>query len=135
MSSDIILLQRLGVIDICLILIYSLYQKRNKRVAVKDRWEFHDWEDENGNMVEGRIHGCNVLGFHPYKDILFFSSFGEHEWMATVHAYHLNSSRVECLGNMTPTWFDQLAANLPELGVHAFFPYTPCWTGEYPQNK
>jgi hypothetical protein len=107
----------------------------NKRATVKDRWDFHDWEDENGNMVEGRIHGCNVLGFHPYKEILFFSSFGEHEWMATVHAYHLNSSRVECLGNMTPTRFDQLAANLPKLGVHSFFPYTPCWTGEYPQNK
>ena len=104
------------------------------KAIFKDRreWDFHVY---NGDMIEGRIHGCSVLGFHPYKEILFFSSFGEKEWMATVHAYHLNSLRVECLGNMCPTRFDHIAAQLPELGVDAYFPYTPCWIGEFPRNK
>ncbi|CAM0871272.1 unnamed protein product [Alopecurus aequalis] len=106
----------------------------NGKAIFKDRreWDFHVY---NGDLAEGRIHGCSVLRFHPFKEILFFSSFGEKEWMATVHAYHLNSLRVECLGNMCPTRFDHFAARLPELGVYAYFPYTPCWTGKFPRNK
>ncbi|XBI06610.1 hypothetical protein VPH35_134605 [Triticum aestivum] len=59
----------------------------------------NDDVDEDIDVVQGhRRHGCHVLGFHPFKEILFLSSFTDKEWDATVHAYHLNSWRVECLG-------------------------------------
>jgi hypothetical protein len=87
-------------------------------------------------VTEGRQNVCDILWFHPYKEILFFSSFSEKEWTATVHAYHLNSLRVECVGNMCPTRYDYFQAQAPwDLGVWRYLPYTPCWTGEYPRNK
>ncbi|XP_044374856.1 uncharacterized protein [Triticum aestivum] len=108
----------------------------NKKAMVQGRLErMRDNEAVDGNEEE-RHRACDVLGFHPYKEILFLSSFKEREWKATVHAYHLNSSRVECLGNMCPTQYQQIEEQeQQELGVREFFPYTPCWTGDYPRNK
>ncbi|XP_044392656.1 uncharacterized protein [Triticum aestivum] len=112
----------------------------NKKAIVQGRIERDnddsDLLDDNGDVVGERHNACNVLGFHPYKEILFLSSFKEREWKATVHAYHLNSSRVECLGNICPTQYQQMEDQLQEeLGVQGYFPYTPCWTGDYPRNK
>jgi hypothetical protein len=49
----------------------------NKRAAVQGRceWRFHDYENYNGGVTEGRQNVCDILGFNPYIEILFFSSF------------------------------------------------------------
>lgn len=108
-----------------------------KKAIDKEKAEWNsdnDDVDENIYVVQGRRrHGCDVLGFHPFKEILFLSSFTDKEWNATVHAYHLNSSRVECLGNMRPAKY-QLFEGPPipnERRENKYFPYTPCWIGEF----
>lgn len=77
-----------------------------KKVMVQEKTE---WDSDNDgvdniiDMAEERSHGCDVLGFHPFKEIMFLSSFTKETWEATVHAYHLNSSRVECFRQHAPS--------------------------------
>jgi hypothetical protein len=40
-------------------------------------------------------------------------------------AYHLNSSKVEVLGNIYPAGYDKELSN--ERLLESSFPYTPCW--------
>jgi hypothetical protein len=77
---------------------------------------------DNDEVHSSRYHNYNgyiqVLGFHPYKEIVFLS-----ESMMRGLAYHLNSSNVEALGSVYPTGGCDLE------GVTSSFPYTPCSLG------
>ncbi|KAM3262685.1 hypothetical protein ACQJBY_053050 [Aegilops geniculata] len=112
--------------------------KKEARVEEEAEWNSdNDDVDDNIDAIQGRrLHGYEVLGFHPFKEILFLSSFTGEEWDATVHAYHLNSSRVECLGNMRPAQYHLYEGTAPcEEREYKYFPYTPCWIGEFHSNK
>ncbi|XBH88309.1 hypothetical protein VPH35_075603 [Triticum aestivum] len=112
--------------------------KKEARVEEEAEWNSdNDDVDDNIDAIQGRrLGGYEVLGFHPFKEILFLSSFMGEEWDATVHAYHLNSSRVECLGNMRPAQYHLYEGTAPcEEREYKYFPYTPCWIGEFHSNK
>lgn len=96
----------------------------NKKALGEEEFE---WDSDNDNVVnsmdvvqEGR-NLCNILGFHPFKEILFLSSFRGEERRATVHAYHLNSSRVECLGDMCPSHYDSFEPSCTQSAILHIF--------------
>jgi hypothetical protein len=80
------------------------------------------------------IYEIDMLGLHPYKEVLFLC-----ESAKTGLAYHLNSSKIECLGDIYPADY----ANYGGYGydrdemdrVKYAFPYTPCWIDEFPGNN
>lgn len=71
----------------------------------------------NDNVIFAK-YTVSLLGFHPYREIIFFrtKSFGRGM------AYHFNSSKIEDMG--------YLQGKGPHDYVGASFPYTPCRMGE-----
>lgn len=61
-----------------------------------------------------------ILGFHPFKEIVYLSNF-----YSMGLAYHLDSSKVQYLGNMCPKLYGVLAGQHAD--IETSFPYTPCW--------
>jgi len=47
-------------------------------------------------------------------------------------AYHLNTSKVQELGNLSPTHYETFMGIQPF--IEGFFPYTP-WMGEFPEEN
>lgn len=74
---------------------------------------------------EAYVGSIFILGFHPFKEVVFFAAaFGG-------AFYHLNSSKVQCLGQLRPKdYYLTLCA-----GICEAFPYTPCMLGEFPDNN
>jgi hypothetical protein len=78
-----------------------------------------DHEDKKAQPYHEYI---DVLGFHPYKEIIFLS-----ESITRGLAYNLNSSKVQVLGTLYPATYDGHLSN--EELINSSFPYTPCWLG------
>ncbi|KAG2546954.1 hypothetical protein PVAP13_9KG070057 [Panicum virgatum] len=93
----------------------------SSEASVDDRFA---WSSDNEDEVSERGYsGCvvrSILGFHPYKLIIFLS-----ESITTGMAYHLNSSRMEALGNLYPGRYNDELPN--GRFITSAFPYTPCW--------
>jgi hypothetical protein len=72
-----------------------------------------------------------ILGFHPYREVVFLS-----ESMEKGLAFHLKTSKIESLGNMYPTNYNHFK-NSPSdrSSIKYSFTYTPCWFEEYPRNR
>jgi hypothetical protein len=85
-------------------------------------------DDEDMNKV-GNLGYIDILGFHPYKQIIFFS-----QSLEIGLAYHLNSSRIEVLGNLSPTNYDDCIDLPDEKEITTAFPYTPCLIEMCPRN-
>ncbi|TVU43477.1 hypothetical protein EJB05_09952, partial [Eragrostis curvula] len=87
-------------------------------------------EDKDG---ERRYVNIGILGFHPYKEIVFL----HRAWRRGL-AYHMNSSKLEDLGNLRPK-DDASHADIRESYILEYarsrigrtFPYTPCLMGEF----
>ncbi|CAM0952819.1 unnamed protein product [Alopecurus aequalis] len=95
-------------------------------VVQEDKFE---WNSDNENtlntgLTNGRHYtgDITILGFHPYKEVIFLN-----ESIRRGLAYHLNSSKIEDLGNIYPTNYSSLY-----MYVEQSFPYTPCWIGKLP---
>jgi len=90
----------------------------------KIEWTSQASEDEKFTWSSddecGHTGYVDILGFHPCKDIIFLS-----ESITRGLAYHLNSSKVEVLGNIYPAGYDKELGN--EQLLESSFPYTPCW--------
>jgi hypothetical protein len=88
-------------------------------------------EDSKKSVVEKKLKwNVKILGFHPYKEILFLSA-SEQAGLA----YRLNSSKIEDLGNIHPkdyVFFKQLSNEQARIKS---FPYTPCLIEEFPGNS
>ncbi|KAM3198167.1 hypothetical protein ACQJBY_073345 [Aegilops geniculata] len=115
----------------------------NKEEVIQEKFEWNSDDDdfpENEDMVEvHRRHPyfeIEILGFHPYKEILFLSRSETFKLKAMAFAYHLNSFKVESLGSIYPSchkYFDSGLAN--EAREIKSFPYTPCcWIEEIPER-
>ncbi|KAF7027152.1 hypothetical protein CFC21_039218 [Triticum aestivum] len=113
----------------------------NKEEVIQEKFEWNSDDDdfcENVDMVE--VHHrrpyfeIEILGFHPYKEILFFSRSETYKLNAMAFAYHLNSFKVESLGSIYPTGHQYFDSGLPnENREIKSFPYTPCcWIEETP---
>ena len=75
----------------------------------QDRSEWDSDEDDfidTKDTIEGRYNeGITILGFHPHKEVLFLS-----ESMRRGLAFHLNTSKLQNLGNMYPTRYREFFA-------------------------
>ncbi|KAL6653206.1 hypothetical protein ACP70R_012131 [Stipagrostis hirtigluma subsp. patula] len=85
-----------------------------------------EWDSDNDDLftvdVEDEvffIENFDILGFHPYKEVIFLV-----EPFAAL-AYHLNSSKVQYLGNSRPKSYYRNYTN----GIYESFVYTPCMIG------
>jgi hypothetical protein len=72
-----------------------------------------------------------ILGFHPFKDIIFLLLVG----LKTTVAYIEIIFKAEVLGNVWPTCYDEHFAPVPnELRTIEGLPFVPCWLKEFPTN-
>ncbi|CAN6298343.1 unnamed protein product [Urochloa humidicola] len=92
-----------------------------------------EWDSDNDDFLEERIEmdpgsedDICYIGFHPYKEVVFLSRSLECKGLA----YHLSSSRVQNLGNLSPKYSGATCDN-----VGTTFSYTPCWLEELPGSK
>ncbi|KAM0841775.1 hypothetical protein ACQ4PT_058797 [Festuca glaucescens] len=99
--------------------------------------EKYDWNSEEDNIldtehvVEDDFHTSSYyefLGFHPYKEVVFLSSFVERGL-----AYNWNSSKFQDLGSLYPNEYHSVSMFCT--GIDTYFPYTPCWTNDFPGNE
>ncbi|CAM0954585.1 unnamed protein product [Alopecurus aequalis] len=82
-----------------------------------------EWDSDNEDgtistatevsVQEGFRGGISILGFHPYKEIIFL-----HTWSKRVMAYHLNSFMLEDLGCLPLDGDDEILSSCT---------YTPYW--------
>ncbi|CAN6310214.1 unnamed protein product [Urochloa humidicola] len=106
---------------------YSRHQGGNGDEALALAGQEVEWDSDDedvldtGEGIEGRS-GFTILGFHPYKDIVFF-----HTSLRCL-AYHLKSSKLEDLGDLYPKNYSHVAGAFGS--IENAFPYTPCWMGE-----
>nr|BAD03818.1 hypothetical protein [Oryza sativa Japonica Group] len=92
-----------------------------------------EWYSDDDNIVENQGN-CEehddgdyleLLGFHPYKEVIFLNSISRKGL-----AYHLNSSKLQHLGNLYPKHYNHFAQHEY---ISQAFPYTPCWVDELPE--
>ena len=93
-----------------------------------------EWDSDNDDIVSVtaggeenyyRIDFNEILGFHPYKKVVFLA------WSFDVVAYHLNTLKVQYLGNSRPHCYDRDHSN----GIYESFVYTPCMIGELEEDN
>ncbi|KAI5004180.1 hypothetical protein ZWY2020_031423 [Hordeum vulgare] len=81
----------------------------NKEEVIQEKLEWNSDDDdfhENLDMAEVQhrpYFEIEILGFHPYKEILFVTRSENYKLNAMAFAYHLNSFKVENLGSIYPT--------------------------------
>uniref|UniRef100_A0ACD5U2J9 Uncharacterized protein n=1 Tax=Avena sativa TaxID=4498 RepID=A0ACD5U2J9_AVESA len=104
-------------------------EDHNNNALVKSKVE---WDSDNDNIVDNesevvqRFWGyITVLGFHPYKDVIFLNIS-----LDRALAYHLDTSTVQDLGKIRPNGYYSHVA-----GITSSFPYTPCLITDFPENK
>lgn len=81
-----------------------------------------EWDLDNEDVIDtkDKIDG--------EKEVVFLS-----ESLERGFAYHLNTSKLQDLGYMYPTQYDWFAQG--HKFIESLFPYTPCWTAEFPANN
>ena len=92
-----------------------------------------EWDSDNDDIVSVtaggeenyyRIDFNEILGFHPYKKVVFLvESF-------RVMAYHMNTTKAQYLGYSRPRCYYRNHSN----GIHESFVYTPCMIGELEED-
>jgi hypothetical protein len=114
----------------------SLSRKKFKRNSTPPGDEF-EWNSDGDDALEdkdltnvGYAGYLDILGFHPYKKIVFFS-----ESLEIGLAYHLNTSKFQVLGNLYPTKYGNFVDLPEEKEIIASFPYTPCLIEMCPRNN
>ncbi|KAM0924991.1 hypothetical protein ACQ4PT_004527 [Festuca glaucescens] len=101
---------------------WSVQQGVSREGLEKEEPEW-DSDNEDGVVVAAAaaatevtkgFNDCiSILGFHPYKEIVFL-----YTWSKRVMAYHLNSSKLEDLGCLPSDDDDEMRSSCI---------YTPCW--------
>ncbi|KAK1644607.1 hypothetical protein QYE76_062412 [Lolium multiflorum] len=91
--------------------------------------EFHSDDDDRQNFF--RTPKITMLGFHPYREIVFLISESTGKGLA----YHLSTSKVEGIGNIYPTNYTQFRNFYNQRSIVKYsFSYTPCWLEEFHTN-
>lgn len=110
----------------------SHFHSPNDEAPAENNFEWHSDDDDivdNQCNSEERNSGdyLTFLGFHPYKEVVFMSSGSMKGF-----AYHLKSSKLQCLGNLYPKHYKHFAQHED---ICQSFPYTPCWVDELPETS
>ncbi|RLN08931.1 hypothetical protein C2845_PM11G00470 [Panicum miliaceum] len=93
-----------------------------------------EWDSDDDNVLQigdtgSKLCGSmDLLGFHPYEEVIFFCESKERGF-----AYHLNSSKVQDLGNLYPRNYRRISGYHRE--IRGSVPYTPCWIEDFPINN
>jgi hypothetical protein len=91
-----------------------------------------DWDSDNDDVLEPGSENeeecIDILGFHPYKEVVLLSSWDR------VLAYHWTSSKIQHLGKLFPKFYLKRRLSFHHPMVTGSFPYTPCWLGELPEK-
>ncbi|KAG0548662.1 hypothetical protein BDA96_01G186100 [Sorghum bicolor] len=110
------------------------HQDDQNEAQLDQEFEWNSDDDNDSNIIlptddvtEERRRFVQVMAFHPYKEIVFF-----HVSSTRVMAYHLSSSKVQDLGALLPVTF--MSWQRHEY-IRNYFPYTPCWMGELPEEE
>jgi len=90
--------------------------------------ESYEWDSDNDDTFTVDIESLedfygrylHIMGFHPYKEVVFMVE------PFRVVAYHLNSTRIQYLGNSRPNCYGFNHSN----GIYESFVYTPCMIGD-----
>ena len=101
---------------------FDLYND-GESTLVDDNFEWdsdNDVPDTEDVVDKGVRNSASILGIHPFKEIVFLSSK-----MSRGLAYHLNTSKVEELGNIYPKYYGDISG--PHGDIQEAFMYTPCW--------
>ncbi|KAK1626284.1 hypothetical protein QYE76_000599 [Lolium multiflorum] len=89
-----------------------------------------DCYSDEEHYDDSRDEDLRILGFHPYKEIIFLSASER-----ICLAYHLNGSKIEELGNIYPKEYIYFKELVNEQEKIKSFPYTPCWMEEFPGSN
>jgi len=90
--------------------------------------ESYEWDSDNDDTFtvgiesqeDSDVEDLDIMGFHPYKEVVFMvEPFG-------VVAYHLNSTKIQYLGNSRP----KRHYHQHFYGIYESFLYTPCMIGD-----
>ncbi|KAM0842463.1 hypothetical protein ACQ4PT_058356 [Festuca glaucescens] len=98
--------------------------------VVEEKYNWNSDEDNLLDHIEDAAEGNHigdycVLGFHPYKEIVYLSlSIGRGV------AYDWNNSKFQDLGSLEPKYHDDM-----DQQIETSFTYTPCWMGQFPGNE
>uniref|UniRef100_A0A0D9VW49 F-box domain-containing protein n=1 Tax=Leersia perrieri TaxID=77586 RepID=A0A0D9VW49_9ORYZ len=100
------------------------------KTPVENNFEWDSDDDSvvgtQGDIEEGNVGGhIQFLGFHPFKEVVFFSSL--YGWKGL--AYHLNSSKLQYLGNLQPKHYEYFSKHED---ICRSSTYTPCWMEQFP---
>jgi hypothetical protein len=91
-----------------------------------------DWDSDNDDVLEPGSENeeecIDILGFHPYKEVVLLSSWDR------VLAYHWTSSKIQHLGKLFPKFYLKRRLSFRHPMATGSFPYTPCWLGELPEK-
>ncbi|XP_024313900.1 uncharacterized protein LOC112270217 [Brachypodium distachyon] len=103
----------------------SYFPDDEKKAQVEENFEWSSDNDDalnsaNRPVKEYGLREIKILEFHLHKEIIFFS-----DSVKTGYAYHLKSSKIQALGNIYPTRYEDIAFPI-EHDIRGFFPYTPC---------
>ncbi|CAN6227373.1 unnamed protein product [Urochloa humidicola] len=108
-------------------IVHDLHDTDNVSEDMKESLECDsDSDDDTFTIKAGSTDeeyygaGFDVLGFHPYKEIVFLADY------FTVVACHLKTSKVQYLGNSRPKSYYRSFTN----DIYESFVYTPCMIGE-----
>ncbi|KAG0548740.1 hypothetical protein BDA96_01G193200 [Sorghum bicolor] len=107
--------------------LYNRQRKEPVQHSTFDEWNSDD-DDSVLNVGDGSTNqycsGClDILGFHPYKEIVFLHTSRLDRGLA----YHLKTSKLEDLGDLYPP-----RSNASR--IDSCVPYTPCLAGELPES-
>ncbi|KAM3296558.1 hypothetical protein ACQJBY_038744 [Aegilops geniculata] len=90
--------------------------------------ERFDWDSDNDDFFTIKLDAdeypkhFDILGLHPYKEVVYLTTVFE------VVGYHLNTSKVQYLGNSRPSPKSYYYGH--SNGIFEAFVYTPCTVGE-----
>ncbi|KAM0833216.1 hypothetical protein ACQ4PT_064402 [Festuca glaucescens] len=124
-------------------MVHHCYFENSKKSVIENKME---WDSNNhnafnnGDAIEEHwsdeehynhfYHDIRILGFHPYKEIVFLSAL-----QRTCLAYHLNGSKIEEVGKIYPKEYEYFKELLNEQEEIQSSPYTPCWIEEFSLNS
>jgi hypothetical protein len=96
--------------------------------------EKYEWSSDDDNVLDVQdwvdekcIGLIDFLGFHPFKEVVFFNAS-----FSRGVAYHWSTSKFQDLGSLCPKGSDEI--DRFGAGMSVFFPYTPCWMEEFLEN-
>uniref|UniRef100_A0A8I6XXA6 F-box domain-containing protein n=1 Tax=Hordeum vulgare subsp. vulgare TaxID=112509 RepID=A0A8I6XXA6_HORVV len=98
-------------------------EHHDESITIEEDFEWNSDNDvlDTEDTINKRRYGCiSILGIHPFKEMVFLSRN-----LGRGLAYHLNTLKIEDLGNLCPKDYDHIAGQRGR--IEAYFPYTPCW--------